>query len=310
MPEAIEVIQENVLFNTLLLLLILVASLRAIDLIFDRAIPKQAKSKLSAIHMNFFKSCLKAIVFLSIVAMIGGQFEGVRKFYSSILLSSSLLIVVLGFILQEGLANIVHGLIITIFKPFELGDRITVTVDGVAITGYVEMINVGHTVIKNVLNQARVIIPNSKMDTAVIENSYYEAKKESSNFIDITVSFESDLPLACEIMAEEVVNHPLFNHKDPGKDPQEITPVFAKSIDLTGVCLRISVTTNTIEENFTACSDIRKNIVRRIQETPGVAFAYQRVQVREVPIVRKAIDAREVNHSALHRTFGRHSDTD
>ena len=48
-----------------------------------------------------------------------------------------------------------------------------------------------------------------------------------------------------------------------------------------GICLRATVMTNTVEENFTACSDLRRMIVYRFSEEPDIRFANHTVQVAE-----------------------------
>lgn len=273
----LEFLQKYHLIYALLVVVVLVAALRLLDFGF-RFYGKKTKRG-PAIHVNFLKACLKALFVIIAILQIGSQYAVVEKFYSSILMSSSLIVVVLGFVMQEGISNIVHGFIISVFKPFELGDRIRVLVDGQEITGYVEAITLRNTVIRNVVSSALVIVPNAKMDLAIIENSTYSQKNESTNFIDVCVTYKSDIDLACRIISEEISSHPLFCKKDPERSASEMVPVMARELNERGVALRAFMVTNTIEENFAACSDVRKSIARRIQETPGVAFAYNRVRV-------------------------------
>lgn len=272
-----EFLRERHLLYAAFLIVILIVALRLLDLSFNLFQRKVKHS--SAIHVNFLKACLKAFFTIMVILQIGSRFSVVREFYSSILMSSSLVIVVLGFVMQEGLSNIVHGLIISVFKPFEIGDRIKIIIDVQEITGYVESITLRNTVIKNVISSAQVIVPNAKMDLGIIENSYFYEKTESTNFIDICVTYKSDLELACRIMSEEISSHPLYCKKDPEKTAEEMVPVMARELTERGVALRAFMVTNTIEENFLACSDVRISIAKRIQETPGVAFAYSRVRI-------------------------------
>ena len=123
--------------------------------------------------MAFLEGVIRALIIIAIVVRILNLWSGFSKFSNQILMSSSLLIVVLGFVFQEGLSNIVHGLILLVFKPFEIGDRVRVTVNGTELTGYVTTINLRSTVIRNLINSASLIVPNAAMDTAVIENAHY-----------------------------------------------------------------------------------------------------------------------------------------
>ena len=95
------------------------------------AMYKHAHRKRSAnIKDSFFKGVLEAfLVILTFIRVISlsSELENVTQ---TLLMSSSLIVVVLGFIFQEGLSNIVHGFILTIFKPFEIGDRVEITTGG------------------------------------------------------------------------------------------------------------------------------------------------------------------------------------
>ena len=149
-----------------------------------------------------------AIVIIAIVVRILNLWSGFSKFSNQILMSSSLLIVVLGFVFQEGLSNIVHGLILLVFKPFEIGDRVRVTVNGTELTGYVTTINLRSTVIRNLINSASLIVPNAAMDTAVIENAHYAENAYTTGLIDLSVTYESDLDLAVRTAADVIAAHP------------------------------------------------------------------------------------------------------
>ena len=228
--------------------------------------------KKNNLHTNFLKGVLQALIIIFFLIQIGSLSDAMASFYNSILMSSSLLVVVLGFVFQEGLSNIVHGFILTFFKPFDIGDRVNVTIDGVQITGYIQSINLRNTIIRNVYNNSSVIVPNAKMDLCVIDNSYFDENSVNSNFLDIEITYESDLDHACEVFSQIIDAHPLVQ---AAKKPQsEPTKVLVSQLGASGITLRASVVTSTIEENFTACSDIRKELIHRFHEDPALDFAY------------------------------------
>lgn len=273
----LEYIDTHPWLFAVIVLAMLVAVLKIIDLVFSHIHKRVGKNPV--VYLSFLRGVVKALVSIVALIAVGRRFPFVNQFYSSILMSSSLIVVVLGFILQEGLTNIVHGFILSIFKPFAIGDRIRLSVDGMDITGHVEAISLRNTVIRNVLNSNRVIVPNAKIDLGIIENSRASATTESTSFIDLCITYDSDLDLACRIISEEVVNHPLYTHRVEGKAPCEICPVYTRELSPTGVALRATVYTKTIEENFAACSDIRMAIARRVQATNRVNFAANRVNM-------------------------------
>ena len=168
------VTSDNLYYGIFLFILMLVL-VKMIDLLF---LPFRKVGK-ENIQMNFLKACLKVFIIITIGMRIFSLSDALSGFTSHILMSSSLIVVVLGFVFQEGLSNIVHGFILSIFRPFNLGDRVHLTVDGESITGYVQAIDLRHTIIQNVINSSHVIVPNSKMDLCVIDNNYYRKERSA-----------------------------------------------------------------------------------------------------------------------------------
>ena len=265
-PQIFKTLWSSNLFRALLLVILMLLTIRIMNFCFDYF------KKKNNLHTNFLKGVLQALIIIFFLIQIGSLSDAMASFYNSILMSSSLLVVVLGFVFQEGLSNIVHGFILTFFKPFDIGDRVNVTIDGVQITGYIQSINLRNTIIRNVYNNSSVIVPNAKMDLCVIDNSYFDENSVNSNFLDIEITYESDLDHACEVFSQIIDTHPLVQ---AAKKPQsEPTKILVSQLGASGITLRASVITSTIEENFTACSDIRKELIRRFNEDPVLDFAY------------------------------------
>lgn len=264
--KVIKTLWESNLLKAAVMIIVMLILLKVVNQIF-----KALKGK-STIHTNFIRSILQALIVIFFLIQIGSLSDAMAKFYSSILMSSSLLVVVLGFVFQEGLSNIVHGFILTFFKPFDIGDRVKITIDGVQITGYVKSINLRNTIIQNVYNNSSVIVPNAKMDLCVIDNSYFDEKSVNSNFLDIEITYESNLDKACKLVSLTIDNHPLVQKVKKADAPP--TDVLVSQLGNHGVTLRASVITATIEENFVACSDIRKDLLHLFALDPELEFAY------------------------------------
>ncbi len=269
----LQAITSDNLYYGLFLLAVLLISLKLVSLAFK---PLKKKGKL---HVSFFEGCLKAFLVITIGMKICSLSQVLSSFTSQILMSSSLIVVVLGFVFQEGLTNIVHGFILSIFRPFQIGDRVCINIDGQQITGYIQSIDLRSTIIRNVINSSHVIVPNSKMDMCVIDNSYFDAKSVSSNFLDFSITYESNLEKAIAIASREIAMHPYVRQVREEKNIQQPVAVLVRGLDPDGISLRASVVTKTVEENFAACSDIRKRLLYCFMEEPDLEFAYPHVQV-------------------------------
>lgn len=269
----LQVLTSDNLYYGIFLAVLMVVGVKVMGLIFRPARKKKN------ILVNFILGCIQAIWVFVLAMKICSLSPVLTGFTSQILMSSSLLVVVLGFVFQEGLTNIVHGFILSIFKPFQIGDRVRVTVDGESITGYIKSMDLRSTIIQNVANSSCVIVPNSKMDMCAIENSQFDEKSLSTNFLDFSVTYESNLEKAISITAQEVAAHP---YVDDARVKHHVTApvsVMVRSLDESGISLRATVLTDTVEENFAACSDIRRRLVWRFAREADVDFAYMHVQL-------------------------------
>lgn len=257
-----------IIFGTLLIL-------KLVNVFFKRT----QKRKGNTVYLSFFKGIIQGLIIINAVVKIGSYSESLKQFSDTILMSSSLLVVVLGFIFQEGLSNIVHGFIILIFKPFEIGNRIQTNVDGEIISGIVSGINLRHTTIVSITDNAPQIVPNSKLDLSTIKN--FSNGKEYNRYplkIDITYDNATDhnkRELAKKLISDTILSHPLV--VDTRTDNTK--PLFVK-VDLTDSTVKFTcwIVTQTYEDNITACSEITETLLDKFAENEiDFAFPHQEI---------------------------------
>lgn len=221
-----------------------------------------------SLSIRFALQIGKVIVVISLIVVCVLRFGVIDNISGVLIAGSSLFVAILGFAAQESLNNVLSGLMIAKSKPFDIGQR--VVIEEKNITGTIIDITLRHTVIKKI-NNATVIIPNSIMNNVVIENSSYN-KNKIANFLDIMVSYESDINRAVRIVEDVVVSNKLFlSDYDPS--------VLVRSLGSNGYCVRATVWTKTVSENFRACSDIRIGIKKRFDEE-GIEIPYSHMQVQ------------------------------
>lgn len=109
--------------------------------------------------------------------------------------------VAVGLSLQGSLSNIAGGLIILIFKPFKIGDFITV--DGSS--GTVKEIGIFYTQLTTADN-SKIIIPNSVVSSQTLTNASDQKTRRVD--INVSVSYDSDIEKVKNILLEIANNHP------------------------------------------------------------------------------------------------------
>ena len=226
------------------------------------------------IHQKFVKNFLSIVIWLIGIFVALSWLPYFSDAATALLAGSGLVVLTIGLAAQESLGNAFSGLFISMFKPFEVGDRVHLT--NANITGFIEDITIRHTVVRTFMN-SRIIVPNSVMNKELIENSNF-CNPRASNFIDVTITYDSDVASACEIIANVIGGHPDFvdNRTPEQQKTAPLVPVFVRALGLYGVELRASMWTATIANNFAACSDVRKAILREF-ESAGVRIASSRI---------------------------------
>ncbi|HKL16182.1 MAG TPA: mechanosensitive ion channel family protein [Balneolaceae bacterium] len=155
-------------------------------------------------NYRFLYYALLALIYITGIGFAIWNIPSLRHVAQSMLASAGILAIVVGFASQQALGNIVSGIFIVIFKPYRINDRLTIQD---TLRGIVEDINLRHTIIRNFENQ-RIIIPNSIISNEILVNSNYTDDK-LCKFINVGISYSSDIDKAKNIMSEEVQNHPL-----------------------------------------------------------------------------------------------------
>ena len=78
------------------------------------------------------------------------------------------------------------------------------------------------------------------------------------NFLEVTISYDADVELASNVLKRIVIEHPLTLNTDDMK-------VNLSRFESSGVVLKTTVWAATVDDNFTACNDIRMNILKEFK---------------------------------------------
>ena len=217
------------------------------------------------IHRKFIKDVVSAAIWACGLLVSLSWLPDFTSAASALVAGSGIVAITVGLAAQEPIANAFNGLFISISKPFEVGDRVHLVNSN--ITGIIEDITIRHTVIRTFIN-SRIIVPNAIISKELIENSHFTSA-ESSSFIDVTITYDSDLDKACELMQNIIASHPDFVDTRSDESKQKNSPlvsVFIRNLGLQGVDLRASMWTSSVDNNFSASSDVRKRILLAFKE--------------------------------------------
>ncbi len=229
---------------------------------FFRALIKRSTTDMKNDPTNyvFLRRLIVGLIYLIGISIAIYTVPELRGIASSILAGAGILAVAIGFASQHALSNIISGMFIVIFKPFRVNDRITVR----DLSGVIEDITLRHTVIRNFENR-RIIIPNALISDEIVVNADF-ADGKICKWIEINISYESDVDRAKEIMREEAMAHPLLiDARSPEEIAQgaPIVQVRVLALHETGLLLRAWAWTNGQADSFILGCDLFESIKKR-----------------------------------------------
>ena len=221
---------------------------------------KQSIVKLKVDHtqFNFLKNAVSFFIFLGAIIFIFYTIPQLKALSITLFAGAGILTAIALFASQQAFANIVSGVFIVIFKPFRVNDLVDV---GNLSKGRVEDITLRHTVIRNFENR-RMIIPNSVISSEIIINSTI-VDETVCNFIEIGISYDSDIEKAMKIMQTEATAHPNFlDHRSVEEKQNNTHPVTTRVMGFgdSSVNLRAYVWTKDHAEGFVLRTDLNKSI--------------------------------------------------
>ena len=144
---------------------------------------------------NLLSWLLKVLLFISVASMVGVATTS----FIAVLGAAGLAI---GLALQGSLGNFAGGVLILIFKPYNVGDL----VETQGHLGVVKEVQIFNTILLTPSNK-RVIIPNGAVSNGSIVN--YSVEGILRVDLVIGIAYESDIPRAKEVLYKVMADHDL-----------------------------------------------------------------------------------------------------
>lgn len=192
----------------------------SLNIWFKLHIEKKIEQQQDPTSIKFLRYVVLASIYFVGALFCLLAFPSLRGISQTALGGAGVLALIAGLAAQEALANVIGGIFIITFKPFRIGDLIEIDT---TILGTVTDITLRHTVIRNYKN-GMIVIPNSIVNKEKIVN-FDIGEKKSCEFIDIGISYDSDIDVAKKIMQEECENHPLIYDNRTAADKRNNLPL-------------------------------------------------------------------------------------
>ncbi len=159
------------------------------------------KMKIDETTYGLVRRIMVALVYFAGLLVIILSIPGLRDLSMALFAGAGFAGIVIGMAAQNTLSNIIAGIALATFRPFRVGDLLTMHGE----YGRVTDITLGYTKIRTWDNR-RLNIPNHIISDEAIIN--WSIDDPTVNWtIDIGISYDSDIDLARRIMLEEAKKH-------------------------------------------------------------------------------------------------------
>jgi small conductance mechanosensitive channel len=214
--------------------------------------------------LNFAKRLISVVIYGAGIGACLTHIPELKIVGHSLLTGAGILTLVGGLASQQVLGNIVSGFMIVFFRPFRVGDRITISGN---YTGTVEDITLRETIVRDFENN-RIIIPNSQISSEVVVNANHTDNK-ICKLIEVGVGYSSDLEQAMTIMQQEIAKHPLLidqRTEEQIRDNAPIVQVRVTALGDSSITLRAWAWADSPANGFALQCDSYVNLKRRFDE--------------------------------------------
>jgi small-conductance mechanosensitive channel len=136
-------------------------------------------------------------IFLIAALVYASLVPSLRALVGAFVAGAGVTALVLGFAAKSALANLISGLFLAIYRPFRIGDKVTIEDE----YGTVEDITLRHTVVRT-WEYKRLVIPNERIDSMTLIN-YSIVDPLMLCTVELGVSYDTDIDLARRLILEE-----------------------------------------------------------------------------------------------------------
>ena len=192
---------------------------------------------------------------------------GLRALFGTMLAGAGITALIIGFAAKSTMANLISGLSLAIYRPFRIGDAVTIEDE----YGTVEDITLRHTIVLT-WEQKRLVIPNSKLDEMTLIN-YNIIDPRMMCRVELGVSYDTDIDMARRLILEEIDKCPYID-----KDAADAPMVRVISHGDFSIGLRAYIWVKTVNDMWSTRFWLLENIKKRFdREGVEIPFPYRTI---------------------------------
>lgn len=235
------------------------------------------KMNASGIAVNFGMKVIYLLINFIVVLIILSGIKPLKGMGTAMLGATSVISVIVGLAAQESFGNFIAGFFLALYHPFKVGDVIYIKSQD--ITGIIVEMTFRH--IELLTNDDTMyIIPNSVMNTAVIENRLFDKDHYLKN-IDFYVADDTNVKLLKKLIYEAVsTTEGIVDLRSEMEKENGVPPFNIRIDDFSedGLLVHMGINMTDYRTSFIAASEIREKLLVSFQEN-NIDIPYKKIDI-------------------------------
>ncbi len=281
-------ILDSIIYNVLLRNVVIAVIAGIVAGKINDYVFQKADNGSNKIHLKFLRRLFKGLIIITAIIFAVTGFKGFDKLYGLAFGSSVVITAVLGIIGKDIFQDVLAGMMISIYRPFNIGDRVLLTdIDKPCV---VDDMTGRHVVLKTMDNIC-YIIPNSLINAKIILNTSYHHGNLRGTFIKFHIAYSSDIRLAIHLIREAVKNCPhTLPNNEKNDDLDGYGDVYLMGFTVSAYELETTIWTASDTDNFLACSEVRIAVIEQFRQN-NIEIPYDYINVIQRDMKNTPIEA-------------------
>jgi len=197
---------EGAIAYAIVLLICAILLNRMLRLGVERALARGSRVHIDRTRVKFIAQLAQMMVYIVTFFVYARLIPALSNLGNAGLASVGVLSVVAGMAAQNTLGNLIAGISLLLYRPFNVGDRLQVAAPTGLETGEVESLSLGYTILKTDDNR-RVVVPNSLMASQTTINLTRDDARSICS-VAVVIGLEADLDQVRAILIDTAQQNP------------------------------------------------------------------------------------------------------
>lgn len=266
---------KNGFFCYLLVFGLIVVAVTYVTIIIVKKTFERLRKSKKSIHLLFFERLTQVLIVITAFLVFVFKYIGTAQLWHTVFGSTVVIGGIIGIAGQDVLKDILGGLMISIYKPFDVGDRLYVP--GIEKSVVVEDITMHHVVLR-ARDGMHYIIPNSEINKLTITHSNYDHGNRAT-YLQIPVSYGADLRTVIKLIRQAVKECPYTCPNNwANKDLDGYGDVYLVRIQDSAMLMETTIWSERGSDNDLAVSEAYQAIIRLLAQN-DIEIPYNFVNV-------------------------------